>query len=200
MNDGREPTGRPGDEPAGGDGAADPWIIIDDATVELPDPSAGAAFDAPRGTVPSEQHEVTPQTPPPRQPQSAPRGHGWDSFASTESWNGMQVAPPGTTPGAGGAEPVGRPAAGTTQSASGWGARADGIGQDDSGQTMEVEGTWFMDGGDDDGSTGTARTPRMGRLPHVEGLALTPGIVTLTVIFLGALLVVSSIIWHPHAP
>jgi hypothetical protein len=204
MNDEREPASRPGDEPAGGGSADDSWIIIDDAAVEPPARPTGAGFDAPSGTVPFEQQDVTPRNP----PQSTPQSHGWDSFTNTETWNGMQISPPGSTPGAGGGEPVGRPEAGTAPqapAASGWGARADDTGQDRFGQTMTMEGTWFVDGDGDDGDLDdglpeTARTPWVDRLPQVDGLALRPSLVTFTVICMGALLVVSSIIWHPHAP
>ncbi|MEV0405828.1 hypothetical protein [Actinoallomurus sp. NPDC050550] len=197
------------------------WIVIDDTQEPADEPSVawgGAGFDTPPGAASSGESPVTPEEPSvtPRNPSSGPppngsQGNGWDSFAGTETWNGMPVAPPGTTLGSappadvGGS--VGRQVAGTTgpsPSASGWGVHASEAGQGRSERT--VESTWFIGDGEDDdagdggGTGGTARSAWVDRLPRVGGPVLSPALITFTVICLSALLTISSIIWHPRAP
>jgi hypothetical protein len=108
VNDEREPARRPGAESAGDGWDDDPWIIIDDTedgAVESPATPTEGGFDAPFGTVPFEQSTARRQNPPPSPAQatppsrpqdprqSAPQSHRWGSFASNETWNGMQVTP-----------------------------------------------------------------------------------------------------------
>ncbi|MCO6009169.1 hypothetical protein NE236_29790 [Actinoallomurus purpureus] len=195
------------DEPPATPEAADEQPATPEAADEQPATWAGSGFDALSGPVPSEKPAVTP----PSASSGPPQSHGWDSFAGAETWNGMQVAPPGTTLGSAsavdGGVPADRQTAGTTgpsPSTSGWGVRASDTGQDRSKQT--VENTWFLSDGEEDdaddgeGADGTAPTAWIDRLPRVDGPVLSARLITFTVICLSALLLFSSIIWHPHAP
>lgn len=85
----------------------DPWIIVDDT---------GETAEEPSATQPEPGHQPQAET------QSRGGGHGWDSFASSETWNGMPVVPPGARSSERGPSST---ALGAGTSSKGSGARAE---------------------------------------------------------------------------
>ncbi|MBC6458089.1 hypothetical protein [Actinomadura sp. HBU206391] len=184
MNDEREPASPKGVEPDG-TWEQNPWIVIDDT-----------------------------------------QGAGWASFEPSETWNGMTVTPPGaaaarTTTGGtsnavsdalyetasgGWSGGGGAPRAGAS---AGWAAPADDAVQNRS--TDVAPTARYPDDGIDDGNAPLAaggddatgrwvRRALADRLPRSGAVSLWPVFVTFVITCLGVLLVVSSIIWRPHAP
>ena len=162
----------------------DPWILIDDAAEVEPPPAGKEHFWA-ASTWGEQPHEAaTPPEPP--EPAADPQDQGWDSVSSAGTWNGMRAAAPGR-----GAD---------------W-----GIPEYDDGQSRPddtARDTWFVE--DDlisdytDDSDDTPATGRIAaltdRLPRLGAMTFGPAFVTFAVTCGSILLIISSIIGHPHVP
>ncbi|GAA4096797.1 hypothetical protein [Actinomadura miaoliensis] len=218
MNDEREPR------PVDGNWAQNPWIIIDDTADAAEEPAPAGADEppvAPRGGAgpggaSTDAADGRPSSVGPAQ------SNGWESSGTSQTWNGMNMAPPGAeprttiafeaAPGAGGG---GQSGAGQSGAAAAWEAPSGDAVQ--APPTGGAQTAWYTDdlanegyasrpvlddrpAHDDDAPRRPARRALVNRLPRPGGIALGPALVTFVITCLSVLLVVSSIIWRPHTP
>lgn len=160
---------------------SDDWVLIDDTEQEEPKQSwTGASWGSPEGSIPTSEEQ--------------PKAQGWDSFSSANSWDAMRASTPAGTSGWGvpEAEPAGNaPSEGAAQTQ--W-FTANDLGDD-------IPDDAFADDGDGDAPAARDFGTLRGRLNPFSGeLPAGPGFVTLVVSCLSVLLVVASVVWHPHAP
>lgn len=135
----------------------------------------------------------------------APEG-GWARASTTSGsgegaggWTGAASASRPRTP-SGGAWATAR----TTPlpaPVSGWGSPAgDGSTESAHGGWFAVEGDDYLDDVGESDDAASVRQATTVRLPQVAAPTFGPTFVTLTALCTGVLLVIFSIIWHPHAP
>ncbi|GAA2404351.1 hypothetical protein GCM10010191_10100 [Actinomadura vinacea] len=116
-----------------------------------------------------------------------PGNNGWEPSATSQTWNGMDVSPPG----------AGARTERESASNAAFSAPPEAAPEDRSGWTAPVGDGLPLDVGE--GVPARRALPAY-RPPRPSADTLLPFLVTFAITCMGVLLVVSSIIWRPHVP